>query len=1035
MARTEATNTFNKGLIMDLNPINTPNEVLTDCVNGTIITYDGNEYTLQNDKGNFELKNCKLKENYIPVGLKEYGDILYIVSYNPLNKHVEIGSYPSPKTLSETGRDATPEGGLDDIVPKSIINNMGSDVEYEDVIQKYETLQVFYGSTNPDDYKLNPGDEYYVEVNEWPSNEYETLEFYIVDDDRETYLLGSYYPIPELNPPFLEKEPLIEINRATGDLKPVKWEVPGWMAVKPRLVYLDDLQINTKKIWFSNYSQKGDLTLNFQVQASDLILVDKQSIKVHVEVNVGGVKLETQEDYSLSDSINLFNGVYNHYKDSNKIDLINLEDNTEIIVTAFPYITVDGGKKLKFTNLQKSIRFNTSQTVSADEITIGENTWRYVLNNDQLVLTFDSGGLAANSILNTDIYLFCTIKNLKGNIVTDNKGTTWESKQVESWNLIGETIWKLNLCEFTGNLDDKLYPEDIYIFSFDFYDGIDVSKATKLNENSINKLVVASKLMERFYNEGYACLDDITFDQWIGEYENCVKNKNLKISNLNIGELLPENKPFLSEEYSIWEEESEVKGYSRFKTEREYSTYLKKDILVGWDGKFESNINLTSNIYVPYGPLWYNLDANLNVTINNKTESISIDKNLGKFTLDKDLNINGIVQLRDKYVSIPTTTNPINIFSIDERDGLKFIPNNIGGGVKFIEGKAVGTKKQVHVQSSYGGTVNTISGGNTYYTLNASKRFIEAFEYFNTDIALVQIRCLTENGGPNTAAEVSWMWVNVGDENIVKAEGENAVALDIYGIVFPITEGGQDILGFIKISDVPTLNTRGNDDTRNIPFYNDFVKWTNSVHYKKYGTDIQTGYFCELEKQTNLDPEIIFSTNIKWNIQFGNLNYNNKDLFKEDQRNDLIVNYNNINANNFNLGKTFTLNKLNTISGEETSFHVNTSDIDTTALRNNLDDFERSDIYTKSEQSRQEYSEYESLGLDDSLCGKVEMTYIDSNKQDNGVLDAIANKKFSSSAVPIKYVNYYRNSPPFKSTIREYIDYYLGKTDWNLTVL
>ena len=101
MSRQETNNIFNEGLIKDLNPINTPNTALTDCVNGTIITYDGNEYSLQNDKGNYALEHCKLDSNYIPVGVKEYGDILYIVSYNPLNEHVQIGSYPSPKTITD----------------------------------------------------------------------------------------------------------------------------------------------------------------------------------------------------------------------------------------------------------------------------------------------------------------------------------------------------------------------------------------------------------------------------------------------------------------------------------------------------------------------------------------------------------------------------------------------------------------------------------------------------------------------------------------------------------------------------------------------------------------------------------------------------------------------------------------------------------------------------------------------------------------------------------------------------------------------
>nr|DAK03580.1 MAG TPA: hypothetical protein [Bacteriophage sp.] len=45
----EAINTFGEGMIMDLHPLTTPNNVLVKCLNGTIITYNGNEFVLQND--------------------------------------------------------------------------------------------------------------------------------------------------------------------------------------------------------------------------------------------------------------------------------------------------------------------------------------------------------------------------------------------------------------------------------------------------------------------------------------------------------------------------------------------------------------------------------------------------------------------------------------------------------------------------------------------------------------------------------------------------------------------------------------------------------------------------------------------------------------------------------------------------------------------------------------------------------------------------------------------------------------------------
>ena len=55
-----AQNSFNGGLLMDMNDTVVPNTVLTDCLNGTIITFDGNEFILQNDSGNGRcfIKNC-----------------------------------------------------------------------------------------------------------------------------------------------------------------------------------------------------------------------------------------------------------------------------------------------------------------------------------------------------------------------------------------------------------------------------------------------------------------------------------------------------------------------------------------------------------------------------------------------------------------------------------------------------------------------------------------------------------------------------------------------------------------------------------------------------------------------------------------------------------------------------------------------------------------------------------------------------------------------------------------------------------------
>ena len=93
----ETTNVFNKGLLMDLNPLTTPNNVVTNCLNGTFITFNGNDVILQNDMGNGKVESAKLPAGYIPLGVKEYGGIIYVVSYNPFTKKGQVGSFPSPK--------------------------------------------------------------------------------------------------------------------------------------------------------------------------------------------------------------------------------------------------------------------------------------------------------------------------------------------------------------------------------------------------------------------------------------------------------------------------------------------------------------------------------------------------------------------------------------------------------------------------------------------------------------------------------------------------------------------------------------------------------------------------------------------------------------------------------------------------------------------------------------------------------------------------------------------------------------------------
>lgn len=56
MGQQTAINTFSEGLNFDLNPITTPNNILTDAINSTFITFNGDELALQNDAGNTKIE-------------------------------------------------------------------------------------------------------------------------------------------------------------------------------------------------------------------------------------------------------------------------------------------------------------------------------------------------------------------------------------------------------------------------------------------------------------------------------------------------------------------------------------------------------------------------------------------------------------------------------------------------------------------------------------------------------------------------------------------------------------------------------------------------------------------------------------------------------------------------------------------------------------------------------------------------------------------------------------------------------------------
>lgn len=149
MKKSRAANVFNKGMIMDLNPMVTPNDVMTNCLNGTLVTFNGNENVLQNDMGNGRVETAYLPEGYVPLGTAELGGIVYIVSYNPLNNKCQIGSFPSPERNVSSSEISDTAIKVQD---NQFVDNNGK------VINTLVKVKLLEGDYD----KLNPGDKFAI---------------------------------------------------------------------------------------------------------------------------------------------------------------------------------------------------------------------------------------------------------------------------------------------------------------------------------------------------------------------------------------------------------------------------------------------------------------------------------------------------------------------------------------------------------------------------------------------------------------------------------------------------------------------------------------------------------------------------------------------------------------------------------------------------------------------------------------------------------------------------------------------------------
>ena len=149
-----AKNSFAEGLIMDFAPDNTQATCMTSALNATLLTFNGNEMSLQNDMGNGRVETAYLPEGYVPLGTCEFGDIIYIVSYNPITNKSQIGCFPSPERNISNDELGIPNP----IIKSDYFQEIIKDKPTGNI--KHNTQYVLLKND-----KLNPGDKFIVTAN------------------------------------------------------------------------------------------------------------------------------------------------------------------------------------------------------------------------------------------------------------------------------------------------------------------------------------------------------------------------------------------------------------------------------------------------------------------------------------------------------------------------------------------------------------------------------------------------------------------------------------------------------------------------------------------------------------------------------------------------------------------------------------------------------------------------------------------------------------------------------------------------------
>lgn len=561
----QAVNTFTGGLNTDLHPLTTPDNILTDCINGTIITYNGNEYILQNDMGNYKLETAQLPADYIPVGIKEYGNIIYIVSYNPIDKKCQIGSYPSPQTLFGDDKRDSKDDQYHGIQIYPLSDNWHWDPNTDDIsavlnptkedssvlfttYKPQQNLQIFFPQEGElKDTYLNPGDKYWlykekIEEDEQDIWQFQKISYYSLNESKEAYKLKDN-EVQEQETPYVDAEKMANVT----------WEVPGWLGYKPSLIepasfniYLTNIKIPA---FLANKSMRstdleGKLEFNIQGQ----ITIDTNNywkryfdnLKVFFEYKIDdGQWISNAWGQNLNNDGHIFNeengGFLEDKTDANstnygnKIDVLTYNEygsinitkgNKTIVIRATPYI-IDQSELhgIVYDNLVVTYIINLDDLYNVKDIKTFD-TYKYLVDTDGVTINLSITSPTANLNQITCKYKLHSI-NSKFTGTSDISGY----RDIDSLNMIGQNIFTI---DFYKEGDFTTIPgfekENIYILELAFFNTDDAELKNVLFQSA--QFLITSEMMNDFYSSQNQ-FQKIKLSEWtsrIKNYTNVEKN-------------------------------------------------------------------------------------------------------------------------------------------------------------------------------------------------------------------------------------------------------------------------------------------------------------------------------------------------------------------------------------------------------------------------------------------------------------------------------------------------------------------------------